>query len=296
MAPCVRLRLWNFAVVALSLALGARSASAGKISAHTAASPSLGRPLNYVLYEPTAAPASGRWPVLYLLHGLGDSSRAWRKYGHVRATMDRLIDLQIIPPMLVVMPGAGRSWYVDNPDPGGSGMMEEAITKDLVHAIDSNHPTLACRGGRLIGGLSMGGYGATLYALDRPRLYAAAFSMSGGFWKIAPTDERPEPPSWNRFNVAFGRPLDPTRKNEWSVFSRIRAYAADPDRTPLWLSVGDRDYPRLMASNLELSRKLAAAGAPTPFRIDSGAHNWRMWSKELAPALKWAVKHLKPAC
>jgi enterochelin esterase family protein len=257
-----------------------------------------GHKLTYALYKPADQPPQGkRWPVLYLLHGLGDTDRAWVEYGHIENTMDRLIGEGRIPPMLVVMPGAGRSWYVNNPDPGGDGLMQRAITHDLVEHVDAAYPTLRCRTGRLIGGLSMGGYGALLYAMDHPRLYAAAFSFSGGLWRMTPANpDASAMADLSRFNVVFGHPLNPLRKNLWSLFSRIPAYVADPERTPIWMSIGDHDYPRLRVSNLAFAKALAREGVSVPFRTDPGGHEWGLWSKDLTPALIWAAKSLRESC
>lgn len=294
---------WSEALNAAALSLALLSATsagarAGQILLHQRApSPALRRDLNYNLYEPAARPGDGAgWPVLYLLHGLGDTSSAWVKFGHIRSVMDRLIAQGRIPPMLVVMPGAGRSWYIDDRDPGGD-LMEQAITHDLIADVDSRYKTLRCRQGRVIGGLSMGGYGSALYAMDRPRLFAAAFSLSGGFWRLKPAGELVSASlALDRFNVVFGHPLDPRRKNKWSLFSRIPAYAADPRRTPLWLSIGDHDYPRLRVSNFAFVKALSKAGVQVPIRTDPGAHVWGLWDKDISPALIWAAGFLRPAC
>ncbi len=62
--------------------------------------------------------------------------------------------------MVVVAPGAGDSWYVDNSDPGGLGLIDTAFATDLVTAIDANlPPTASCREGR--SAVFHGGTGAT---------------------------------------------------------------------------------------------------------------------------------------
>src|SRR5439155_1609994 len=124
-----------------------------------------------------------RWPVLYLFHGLNGTERDWAEAGRAKETLDRLIEARRIEPLLVVMPMAGNGWYVDNPDPGGAGRLAEAFAGDLVDHVDASLPTAACRAARGAGGLSMGGYGALLYAMDHPDRYAAAFSLSGSVFQ-----------------------------------------------------------------------------------------------------------------
>src|SRR4051812_34738140 len=169
---------------ACALAQTAFAARAGEVEyGLNAPSRALSGNTPYVMYRPATAPAPGeRWPVLYLLHGLGDDERAWVMLGRAAETLDGLIVEGKLKPLLVVMPMAKDSWYVDNPDPGGRGLVAQALTRDLVDHVDRIHPTAACRAGRALGGLSMGGYGALLYAMDNPRRYSAAFSFSGSLF------------------------------------------------------------------------------------------------------------------
>jgi S-formylglutathione hydrolase FrmB len=172
-------------------------ASAGEVVFDLKApSPVLGREITYTLYRPDSAPAEDSpLPVLYLFHGLDGSARDWVELGRARETLDRLIAEKRLKPLLVVMPMAGNGWYVDNPDPGGMGALAKALTQDLVTHVERTHPALSCRSGRATGGLSMGGYGALLYAMDHPDRYAAAFSLSGALFQPMPERRRPGEPA-----------------------------------------------------------------------------------------------------
>ena len=76
--------------------------------------------------------------------------------------------------MVVVMPDAGNSWYVDFAAVGGPGDFETAILDDLPQAIEEGMPVRRQRGGRAIAGLSMGGFGALRLAFKRPDRYCAS--------------------------------------------------------------------------------------------------------------------------
>ena len=81
-------------------------------------------------------------------------------------------------PLMVVMPDGGRGWYSDSAtEPAGA--FETFIVRDLVRFVDRTFRTRAERSGRVLGGLSMGGYGAIKLALKHPRLFCAAASHSG---------------------------------------------------------------------------------------------------------------------
>ncbi|HEX8164457.1 MAG TPA: alpha/beta hydrolase family protein [Beijerinckiaceae bacterium] len=279
-------------------ALAAWTAQAEVVLGLKAESPALGHDIPYALYRPSPVPPAGaRWPVLYLLHGLGDSERTWIDLGRAAETFDRLIAAGRLKPLLVVMPMARDSWYVDNPDPSGHGLVEQALTRDLVGHVDRAYPTAACRAGRALGGLSMGGYGALLYAMDNPRRYGSAFSLSGSIFQPMPEDEaaRARRPT-HMFRGAYGDPFDPRRFNASNLFPRLPAYIADPERPALYLAVGADDFPRLKEGNLAFHRALSEAGIETPFRIDPGGHTWDLWTAQLGPALEWLDRRLSPSC
>jgi enterochelin esterase family protein len=296
----MRRRRWPRIAFAAALAVSvACTARAGEVLSGLAApSPALGRAIPFTLYRPAAAPPTGsRWPVLYLLHGLDGSERDWVEAGRARETLDRLIGEGRIKPLLVVMPMAGNGWYVDNPDPGGEGRIADALTRDLVEHVDRAYPTAACRNGRAVGGLSMGGYGALLYAMDHPDRYAAAFSLSGSLFRPMPEDpEGRARRATHMFGGAFGRPFDWERFNEWNLFRRLPAYVADPGRAAIYLAVGEDDFPGLKAGNLAFRRALAEAGIEVPLRVDPGGHVWSLWAMQLEPALVWLDRHLPGAC
>ena len=200
-------RSWPVAVAALLLAAGA---DAGEIRRELAApSPALGRDIPYSLYLPDGHGSSAqRYPVLFLLHGLGGGEADWVTVGGLGPTLDRLIAERAVPPMLVVAPGFGDSWYVDNPDPGGSGAVETAFLDDLVPWVDRAWRTGDKRESRAVAGLSMGGWGAMRFAMLRPDLFAAAASLSGALI----TEDWAATPAWDGYlSGAFGRPVDLAR-------------------------------------------------------------------------------------
>ncbi|MDQ1374131.1 MAG: hypothetical protein QOJ09_1469, partial [Actinomycetota bacterium] len=113
------------------------------------------------------------YPVLYLLHGAGDTYRTWVENTDVVAFTKQF-------PMIVVMPDSGRNaeagWYSDWKD--GSRQWEQFHMDVLPAFIDSTYRTEGA-GHRLIAGLSMGGFGTMSYAARHPGMFKAAASFSG---------------------------------------------------------------------------------------------------------------------
>ena len=146
------------ALMALALAVGltglpsggatAKRESGGTLTPATAPSAALGTPIDYTVYLPdgytTERNAATRYPVLYLLHGRGDTMQAWTR---IKADLDRLIADRVVPPVIAVLPDAPwssrGSYYVDSAytgdDPGRP--VETALTRDLVTHVDGTYRT-----------------------------------------------------------------------------------------------------------------------------------------------------------
>ena len=273
---------------------GATSLKASEIRRVEVPSPALQRVLPTSFYLPEA---KGPLPVLYLLHGTNGNENDWPVMGHVQETVDGLIQSGAIPPVIVAMPNGGNSWYVDNPDASGAGLVGTALTHDLVTYVDREFHAASCRSARAIGGTSMGGYGALLHAMDHPGLYGAAFGLSAAIWRPWPDDAeaRAKRPS-RMFRGAYGDPLDPDRFNAQNIFPKLAAYAADPNRPMFRLAVGDRDFSNLREANIEIVEKLAKLGVKVPFEIDPGAHEWSLWATQLPKMLEWLAPQWRHGC
>jgi enterochelin esterase-like enzyme len=129
------------------------------------------------VYLPPGYLESGlRYPVLYLLHGGGGDAADWVTYGGIRAIMDGLIAADPANAAIVVMPdGTDAQWY-DSLD--GRIQNEQYVLAFLVPYVDRHFSTIAERAGRLIDGLSNGGYGSMHFAAKAPDRFVAAGGMS----------------------------------------------------------------------------------------------------------------------
>jgi S-formylglutathione hydrolase FrmB len=135
------------------------------------------------------------YPVLYLLHGYGGNHNYFKGLYDVGQIMDELIASGQIKPMIIVTPNAtnklGGSFYTNSREFGGrsyAGKMQDFVTNEVVHVIDSVYNTIPDRQHRGIAGHSMGGYGAIKLAMLRNDLFGSASSMSGplAFWGTNP--------------------------------------------------------------------------------------------------------------
>ncbi len=266
------------AVVAVALAAVALAAGAhGTLADGEYRSSALRGPLPFAVYLPRGYASSGRrYPVIYFLHGLPAAPDAYRSIGFVANAIDALGR-----PAIVVAPrgarrgdgdpeylnwGAGRNWAT-------------AIAVELPRYVDAHYRTIRSRRGRALVGLSAGGYGAVVLALNHLSDFSVIESWSGYF---RPTD-------------SSGTQVLPHTAAQ-SAHSLIPRLRADERRRPTFFAfyVGARDT-RFRAENEQLDRELRAAGVAHVFRVYPGAHEQSVWQTHAAQWLGLALDHLAPA-
>lgn len=139
-------------------------------------SPAVDRTMKYNILLPREYDSStNRYPVLYLLHGLTQNYTVWGMANGAPFYAGLYDDL------IVVMPDAGNSWYVNwtESEGGQTNNWESHIVEDVVNHVDWNFRTIARREGRALTGLSMGGYGAITMGLRNPDRFISIGSTSG---------------------------------------------------------------------------------------------------------------------
>lgn len=134
------------------------------------------------------------YPVIYLLHGRGGAETDWAYRGSIAHTLEKMFASGELRESIVVMPGDGGydqgTFYVNWYD--GSGNFEDYLVYDLISAIDGSFRTETTRASRVIGGFSMGGFGAFMLALKHPHKFGAAGSLSGA---LGPASSYEQPDS-----------------------------------------------------------------------------------------------------
>jgi enterochelin esterase family protein len=260
-------------------------------------SPVLGRPIPYAVYTPFPSPAEGeRWPVVYLYHGTTGKDGDWFTWGNLGPILDRAIADGRIAPLMVVAPGAGDSWYVDSPEPGGFGPVATAFATDLVAAVDARFPTASCREGRAVGGLSMGGQGAVLQAINFPDTYVAAMSFSGALHKPLAKDDPREGWIPELYSGLFGEPFSRMKFNAANPFNRAKSLRMVMERPEFYLTIGDDDFDDLIQASADFHVLLKGMGVDTTLRIGPGRHFWETWQQAIVPALEWLRPRLDATC
>lgn len=254
---------------------------------------------------PTHYNARQRYPVLYLLHGVGDTYESWTKNTDVLA-------FSAAYRVIIAMPDGGRTpdsgWYADWID--GSRQWESFHIRDMIPYVEK---TFHGNGKRAIAGLSMGGYGAMYYAAAHPRLFKAAASFSGA------VDIRYGTPAsglaFSFLHDMYGTPNDNVWGNQVTDMANWEAHnptdlASHLAGTKLFLASGDglpggaHEDPKNIGAyalengvfqmNLSFVRALTLAGVPhTDNFYGSGQHSWPYWQDDLHWALPLIMAALR---
>jgi enterochelin esterase family protein len=248
--------------------------------------------MTYSVYLPEGAETGERrYPVVYLLHGYGASSREWTKGVRLVDTMERLVAEGRIEPMIAVMPDAGKSWYVDSARFGGPGNYESAIATSLVEAVDARFPTIARAQSRAVAGISMGGFGALRLAFKHPETFGSVAAFSAGLfkpdgvsWQHGPGGRRWESRhQW--YSKAFGAPFSLAvynAENPFTFVDHLQYLERQPD---VILIVGDDDQMGSYDGTLEMFLALRSRGLKPELRVDSGGHDHGFWRQMVDDAL-----------
>ncbi len=224
------------------------------------------------VYTPAGYEAGKKkYPVFYLLHGIGGDEEAWYTQGRATQILDNLIAQGKAEPMIVVMtngnlameaaPGEGSEGFTV-PTMGLPKTMEgsfEAAFPEIVNYIDKNFRTLADKKHRAIAGLSMGGFHSCNISREYPTMfnYVGLFSAALGVTdpKVSPVYQNAD----EKLDVQFNA------KNRPALY---------------YIAIGNTDF--LYKSNTEYRQKLDSLGYPYVYLETDGGHIWRNWRTYLA--------------
>lgn len=231
------------------------------------------------------------FPVVYLLHGLGDDETSWLEYGQIAQFTDKSAELGETVPMIFVMPEAFRTYYVN--DYKGSFLYQDMFVKELVPYIDSLFRTIPERQHRAVMGYSMGGFGALILHLKHPEVFGTAIPLSISIR----TDEQymtEDASGWDdQWGRLFGAPglkgadrITDYYKQNCPFYILPQLSAAEIKRLNIYIDNGDEEQ-TLCRSNEELHILMRNLKIPHEFRVRDGGHSFQYWCSALPDALRF---------
>ena len=239
-------------------------------------SPALGLERRMTVYTPAGYETSGkRYPVLYLLHGLGGDEEAWISLGRTAQILDNLIAQGKAKPMIVVMPNGNASQEAA-PGESSRGMVPptmqlpktmegsyEQAFPEIVKFIDKNYRTIKSKSGRAIAGLSMGGF----HSLHISKQYPDMFNYIG----------------------LFSAAIMPNKEVSSPIYENMEGkLKVQFDKNPAlyWIAIGKTDF--LYKANEEYRKLLDEKGYKYTYYESDEGHiwkNWRIYLTEFVPML-----------
>jgi enterochelin esterase-like enzyme len=220
-------------------------------------SPSLKRLRRLRVYTPPGyeAESQNRFPVLYLLHGTGDTEATWTEFGRAHFIMDNLLASGKARPLIMVMPD-GHPDMIDDEGIGPRNLekMEDDLLQNIIPLADKTYRTQANADHRAICGLSMGGIQSMFIGLRHLESFAWICGMSAYVPDVEATCA--------------------TALNDPGTNSRIQLF---------WHQIGADDY--LLPQQKIFEAALEKHGIHRQFTVTEGDHTWPVWRGYLADLL-----------
>lgn len=228
----------------------------GKIDTVYYESKTVGTTRRAIVYTPPNFSKNDKYPVLYLLHGIGGDETEWLNGAQPHIIIDNLYAEGKIEPMIVVMPN-GRAMkddrsignIFDSLKIQAFARFEKDLLYDLIPFIEKKYPVYGDREHRAIAGLSMGGGQALNFGLSN----LDYFAWIGGF-SSAPNTKSPD--------ELIPNPLETNEKLKL-----------------LWISCGDND--NLISISQRLHDYLLRHNVPHIYYILPGGHDFNVWKRSL---------------
>jgi enterochelin esterase-like enzyme len=264
------------------LAVGAQMSLAGEVTLRSFNSKALNAEYRYTVYLPDGYESNRlRYPVLFLLHGNGGNENEWLVKGLAQPTADALIKSGRIQPTIIVMPGGASSWWVD----GNKDKAETALIKELIPHIDATLRTITTRDGRMIAGLSAGGFGTVNAVFKYPEMFISAAAMSPAIYtptppahssamRVAPfqKDGKFDQASWDRLNYTAS----------WEIYKSKKIIV------PMYINSGDHDTFSIAYHSAVLFQKLFEyQPKQVEYRVIDGDHEWSVWRETIGDAMTY---------
>lgn len=281
-----------FMVVLLQVAMSFAQVNVRIMEGLSMNSKILGQDVKYSIILPDDYFTSKKsYPVVYLLHGLGDNESAWLEYGRVSQFADDAVKRGEMVPMIFVIPQGFRNYYVN--DYEGKFLYEDMFIKELVPSIDKQYRTIADKEHRATMGYSMGGFGALVLPLKNPEVFTVSVPLSIS----VRTDEQYMTEDASGWDDQWGRifgGVGTTGKDRltayYKQYSPFHIFAREDlsslKKLKLYIDNGD-DEGTLCRSNEELHILLRDKKIPHEFRVRNGGHEFSYWREALANGLRF---------
>lgn len=241
------------------------------------------------------------FPVLYLLHGLGDNEQTLINSGIWNMVEDLQAQKQI-GEFVIVTPAGGRSFYINPKAPPSTektakqrvANYEDFFLKEFIPQIERKYHAGGSRSRRAVAGISMGGFGALRTAFKYPQMFSVVAAHSAALIEKMPRGAENTPVGMILGSV-FGAPFDPKYWESQSPFAFAESQSlANLRGLKIYFDCGDQDSYGFDAGARALDALLTKRKVPHEFHIYPGGHDWPYFAAHLPASLEFVSKALKP--
>ena len=233
-----------------------------------------------------------RYPVVYMLHGLGDNQSSWNgNWLQVENKIKYAENNAGLEPMIYVFPN-GWDYYYSNFFDGSRNYMDMFIQEFIPH-IDSKYRTLADRGHRAVVGYSMGGFGAMVLPMKHPEVFSVSAPLSMSFR----TDQQYMTESQSGWDNQWGRifggagesgegRLTAYYKQHCPLYQFVPENREALSAVRWFLTCGDNEE-QLLVANDALHQLMMDNGYAHEYRVGDGGHSGSYWRSALDEVLPY---------
>lgn len=283
----VRISLWFVLLLICTLTVSAQDAV--KVEELKLTSKLLAREVPYrvILPKNYEADKTGKFTVVYLLHGLTGHFNNWTDKTKIKEYAANYN-------YIIVMPEGNDGWYSDSATIPND-KYESYIVEELIPQIDKDYRTYGDRQHRVIAGLSMGGYGSLKFGLKYSDKFVLVGSFSGALEAASWTDKTLGN-SWKALTDSimsvYGAEDSQTRKDN-DIYKMVREITPEKVKSLpfIYLDCGTEDG--LIKSNREFNVLLAEKKIPHEFRELPGKHDWVFWNSQVLEFLQVSERFVK---
>jgi len=272
----MRWKIRWLALVLFCLSNALISAAQSRIDCDAMNSRILKRAVHYCVYVPEGydSSAAGRYPLLYLLHGLGDNEQTLFNSGGW-TLIDDLRHQHKIGDFLLVAPEGRRSFYINSAD--GSFRYSDFFFHEFMPYIERKYRVVPGRAGRAITGISMGGYGALRFAFGYPQLFSSVSAQSAAL--ITDTPQELDEAMHSGYPLAtvmaavFGNPINIPHWDANNPFLLAKKNAAELRKVAIYFNCGQEDNYGFEKGAAKLDQELSQERVAHEYRPYPGDHS-----------------------
>ncbi len=246
-------------------------------------------PLSILLPKSYVRDSDRRYPVVYMLHGLGDKPESWNdSWLRVQSTIEALEE-EGLADMIYVFPSGYKTYYCNRYD--GSYQYMDMFVTELIPFIDKTYRTIADRDHRAITGYSMGGFGACALALKHPELFSVSAPLSMSFrtdQQYMTEEQSGWDSQWGKIFGGKGQTGEARLTDYYKAHSPFHQFTAgkrDAVSNVKWyFTCGDNEEQLLIAGD-NLHTQMRDASIEHEYRVGDGGHDGGYWRKALQEVL-----------